>query len=99
MSTRVTGWPLVPVLILPLCSAVRLAVWLTVRLCLQLCAKFLYCTMADGTFVAAAVCQIPLFSVPLPSELLHRGSLGSNSAAVHKEKGGLLTKMKYFKKS
>jgi len=39
LSIRVTGWPLVPVLIPPLYSAVRLALWLTVRLCLQLCAK------------------------------------------------------------
>jgi len=60
MSIRVTGWPLVPVLILPLCSAVRLALCLTVRLCLQLCAKFLYCTTVDGTFVPAAVCQVPI---------------------------------------
>ena len=60
MSILVTGWPLVLILILPLYSAVRLALWLTVRLCLQLCAKFLYCTMADGTFVPAAVCQVPV---------------------------------------
>jgi len=60
MSIRVIGWPLGPVLILPLCSALRLAVWLTVRLGRQLCAKFLYCTMADGTFVPATVCQIPV---------------------------------------
>jgi hypothetical protein len=83
MSIRVNGWQLFPVLILPLCNAVRLALWLTVHLCLQLCAKFLYCPMADGTFVSAALCQVPLFSVPLPSELLHRGSLGSSSAAFH----------------
>jgi len=61
---------------------VRIVLWLTVRLCLQLCAKFLYCTMADGTFVPAAVCQVPLFSVSLPSELIHRGGLGTSSAAV-----------------
>jgi hypothetical protein len=55
MSIRVTGWPIVLVLIIPLCNALRLALWLTVRLCLQLCAKFLYCTMADGTGACTCV--------------------------------------------